>query len=166
LEAATKTPVTLTHAEFVAAYARAEVTVNFDPKAAAKFLSARLLLPLFILSLVSGKQPQYLLPLMAPLALLLCRGLVLQDPSTRHDRAGLFIGFLVVAFGGVLIAGALGLGPAAPVGEPFRAWHRGWLAGTPWWPGALVALLGLAVPGALRRPWPRALAPRRMPMRG
>lgn len=54
MEAATKTPVTLTHAEFVAAYARGEVTVNFDPKAAAKFLSARLLLPLFMMPVLGS----------------------------------------------------------------------------------------------------------------
>ncbi len=117
-----------------------------------------MLLPLLLLSLVSGKQPQYLLPLMAPMALLMARGLVLQDPSTRHDRAGWLIAALVVALGALLLAGSLGFGPPAPVGEPFRAWHRGWLAGTPWWPGAVVVLLGLAVPSALRRPWPRALA--------
>lgn len=126
--------------------------------AAGRYLWAWVLLPLLVMSVVSGKQPQYLLPLMAPLALLLARGLVLHDPSTRHDRAGAFIGLLVVALGGLLLAGAMGLGPQAPVGEPFRAWHRGWLAETPWWPGALVILLGLAVPSALRRPWPRALA--------
>ena len=137
---------------------QALATVAGVRDAAGRFLWAWLLLPLFILSLVSGKQPQYLLPLMAPLALLLCRGLVLQDPSTRHDRSGWFIGLLVIALGALLVAGSLGLGPQAPVDAPFRAWHRGWLAGTPWWPGALVALLGLAVPGALRRPWPRALA--------
>ncbi len=45
----TNTPATLTHAEFVAAYAQGEVIVHFDPKAAAKFLSARLLLPLFMM---------------------------------------------------------------------------------------------------------------------
>ncbi len=39
----------LTHAEFVTAYAQGEIIVNFDPKAAAKFLSARLLLPLFMM---------------------------------------------------------------------------------------------------------------------
>lgn len=45
----TNAPATLTHAEFVTAYAQGEVIVNFDPKAAAKFLSARLLLPLFMM---------------------------------------------------------------------------------------------------------------------
>jgi hypothetical protein len=35
----------MTHAEFVAAYARGEVRVEIDAKAAARFLSARLLLP-------------------------------------------------------------------------------------------------------------------------
>ena len=36
----------MTHAEFVAAYARGEVSINIDEKAAARLLSARLLLPL------------------------------------------------------------------------------------------------------------------------
>jgi len=35
----------MTHAEFLAAYARKEVQIEFDPKAAGRFLSARLLLP-------------------------------------------------------------------------------------------------------------------------
>ena len=54
METAANTPATLTHAEFVAAYARGEVTVNFDPKAAAKFLSARLLLPLFMMPVLGS----------------------------------------------------------------------------------------------------------------
>ena len=36
----------MTHAEFLAAYRRGEVTVEMDAKAAARFLSGRLLLPL------------------------------------------------------------------------------------------------------------------------
>lgn len=39
----------LDHAGFLAAYRSGSVVVNFDPKAAAAFLSARLLLPLFML---------------------------------------------------------------------------------------------------------------------
>ena len=35
----------MTHSEFVAAYQRGEVKVEIEPKAAARFLSARLLLP-------------------------------------------------------------------------------------------------------------------------
>jgi hypothetical protein len=42
-------PTTLSHAEFVTAYAQGDIIVHFDPKAAAKFLSARLLLPLFMM---------------------------------------------------------------------------------------------------------------------
>jgi hypothetical protein len=47
-------PVTfaMTHAEFVAAYQRGEVRVEFDPKGAARFLSARLLLPLVMMPVV------------------------------------------------------------------------------------------------------------------
>ncbi len=39
----------LPHDEFVAAYRDGTITVNFDPRGAARFLSARLLLPLFML---------------------------------------------------------------------------------------------------------------------
>jgi hypothetical protein len=35
----------MTHADFVAAYARGEIGVEFDPEGAARFLSARLFLP-------------------------------------------------------------------------------------------------------------------------
>jgi len=42
-------PLTLSHREFVQAYGEGRITVNFDPQAAAKFLSTRLLLPLFML---------------------------------------------------------------------------------------------------------------------
>jgi len=43
----------MTHAEFVAAYSHGEVTIEIDAKAAARFLSARLLLP-FIMMPVLG----------------------------------------------------------------------------------------------------------------
>ncbi len=39
----------MTHAEFTAAYTRGEIKVELDPKEAARFLSARLLLPLFMM---------------------------------------------------------------------------------------------------------------------
>ncbi|MCW5575252.1 MAG: hypothetical protein KIT13_04085 [Burkholderiales bacterium] len=42
-------PLTPTHHEFVQAYGEGRIIVNFDPQAAAKFLSARLLLPLFMM---------------------------------------------------------------------------------------------------------------------
>jgi hypothetical protein len=54
LETAANPSVTLTHTEFVTAYARGEVIVNFDPKAAAKFLSARMLLPLFMMPVLGS----------------------------------------------------------------------------------------------------------------
>ncbi len=44
---ASSPPLTLTHREFVQAYGEGRIIVNFDPQAAAKFLSARL--PLFML---------------------------------------------------------------------------------------------------------------------
>ena len=46
---ATETLPALTHVEFIAAYRDGRVRVNFDPKLAARFLSARLLLPLFMM---------------------------------------------------------------------------------------------------------------------
>jgi hypothetical protein len=39
----------MTHAEFTAAYARGEIKIEIDPKGAARFISARLLLPLFMM---------------------------------------------------------------------------------------------------------------------
>ena len=39
----------MTHADFTAAYARGEVKVEIDPQGAARFLSARLLLPFVIM---------------------------------------------------------------------------------------------------------------------
>ena len=42
----------VTHSEFTAAYARGEIKVEMDPKGAARFLSARLLLPLFMMPMV------------------------------------------------------------------------------------------------------------------
>jgi hypothetical protein len=43
----------MTHAEFVTAYTRGEVKVEVDPARAARFLSARLLLP-FVAMLAAG----------------------------------------------------------------------------------------------------------------
>ena len=43
----------MTHAEFVAAYARGEIKVEVDPQGAARHLSARLLLP-FVMMPVLG----------------------------------------------------------------------------------------------------------------
>jgi len=42
----------MTHTEFVAAYARGEIKVEIDPKAAARHLSARLLLPFVMMPVV------------------------------------------------------------------------------------------------------------------
>jgi len=44
----------MTHSEFVAAYARGEVRVEIDPRAAARFLSARLLLPFVMLPVLGA----------------------------------------------------------------------------------------------------------------
>lgn len=126
--------------------------------AASRFLWAWWLPALVVLSAVSGKQPQYLLPVMAPLALLLARGFALNDASTRLDRAGWIPAVVVMGFGGVMMAGALGLGPSAPAGEPFRVWHKGWLGGVPWLAGVAVIALGAVMPWAFRRYWPRAVA--------
>lgn len=44
----------MTHAEFVAAYQRGELKVEFEPKSAARFLSARLLLPLVMMPILGS----------------------------------------------------------------------------------------------------------------
>ncbi len=44
----------MTHAEFVAAYREKRITVQLDPLLAGKFLSARLLLPLFMLPVLGA----------------------------------------------------------------------------------------------------------------
>ncbi len=44
----------MTHAEFVAAYSRGAVRVTIDPKRAARFLSARLLLPFIALPVIGA----------------------------------------------------------------------------------------------------------------
>ncbi len=49
METPANTPLTLPHAEFIAEYAQGTVIVNFDAKAAARLLSGRLLLPLFMM---------------------------------------------------------------------------------------------------------------------
>ena len=43
----------MTHSEFTAAYARGEIEIEIDPKEAARFISARLLLP-FVMMPVLG----------------------------------------------------------------------------------------------------------------
>ena len=48
-ESSVNAAILLNHDEFTAAYRSGEVIVNFEPVAAARFLSARLLLPLFML---------------------------------------------------------------------------------------------------------------------
>jgi hypothetical protein len=44
----------VTHAEFVAAYQRGEIRVEFEPKSAARFLSARLLLPFVMMPILGA----------------------------------------------------------------------------------------------------------------
>jgi len=44
----------MTHAEFVTAYSEGRIKVNIDPAAAAKYLSARLLLPLFMMPVLGA----------------------------------------------------------------------------------------------------------------
>ncbi len=45
----TPPPLNLNHRDFVQAYGEGRIIVNFDPQASARFLSARLLLPLFMM---------------------------------------------------------------------------------------------------------------------
>ena len=49
METPRNTPLTLPHAEFITEYAQGTVIVNFDAKAAARFLSGQMLLPLFMM---------------------------------------------------------------------------------------------------------------------
>jgi hypothetical protein len=42
----------MTHSEFVAAYRRGDIKVEFDPQGAARFLSGRLLLPLVMMPIL------------------------------------------------------------------------------------------------------------------
>lgn len=42
----------MTHSEFVAAYQRGAIKVEFDPRGAARFLSSRLLLPLVMMPIL------------------------------------------------------------------------------------------------------------------
>jgi hypothetical protein len=44
----------MTHSEFVAAYARGEIKVEIDPRAAERFLSARLLLPFVMMPVIGA----------------------------------------------------------------------------------------------------------------
>ncbi len=44
----------MTHEEFIAAYARGEIKVEVDPRGAARFLSARLLLPFVIMPVLGA----------------------------------------------------------------------------------------------------------------
>jgi hypothetical protein len=44
----------MTHSEFVAAYARGEIRVEFDPQAAGRVLSARLLLPFVTMPVIGA----------------------------------------------------------------------------------------------------------------
>ena len=47
-------PLSLSHAEFVTAFHDGTIIVNFEPKAAARFLSAQLLLPLFMMPVLGA----------------------------------------------------------------------------------------------------------------
>jgi len=44
----------MTHAEFIAAYAAGQVKVTVDPPAASRYLSARLMLPFFIMPVIGA----------------------------------------------------------------------------------------------------------------
>lgn len=53
MDAAPAAPtLTLSHRDFVSAFHGDTITVTFDPKGAARFVSARLLLPLFMMPVV------------------------------------------------------------------------------------------------------------------
>ena len=96
------------------------------------------MLPVFVaFSLISGKQPHYLVPMFPAFALLAAR--VLADRP--GDRVGL-PALLAAALGGALILAALGM--LAGVNESVPALP-------PVWPGAVLVLLALAVWAAGRR---------------
>ena len=98
---------------------------------------------LLAFSLLSGKQPHYLLPLLPAFALLAASSLQESRPISRYAQAPVALGLLLLGL-------ALGLTPLMP------AWHghAPWLTDlNPWW-GIPLALLALV----LLRPWPSPAA--------
>lgn len=94
------------------------------------------------LSLISGKQLQYLLPLLPGVALLAARGLA-RDPP-RHGRHAW------PAAASMALVGVAVLGAPAWAG---RVGAAPWLTALPWWAGVAAlaaALLALSEPGAAR----------------
>ena len=90
---------------------------------AARFCVAWILPVFLAFSAISGKQPHYLLPVVAPVALLVARGLG-RSPAmpSRFGRLLALLPWMAVA--AAILAGGLAAGD----------WHRGWLDGvTPLW---------------------------------
>jgi hypothetical protein len=101
----------------------------------ARFCLAWILPVVLSLSLVSGKQPQYLLPVLPPAILLVVRGLALS-----HDMASRPAMFAAVLPYGILAA-LLAAGPLLP-GD----WHQGWLTAlSPAWGVAALAVVAYAM---------------------
>jgi len=107
--------------------------------------------PVFLgFTLISGKQPQYLLPLFAGLALLAARLLTIERPEPRRTDSLLVAGIL---FGfGVLLAFL----PALPIARRLPMW-AGAIGIVP---GVLIAAMGVAL--LLWRPRDAAMATRNL----
>lgn len=92
--------------------------------------------PVFLaFCVISGKQPQYLLPLMPAVALLAARGLATRYAMSYRDGRG--VALLPLAMLALAMVAAI---------WPGGDWHRGWLAGVhPAWTVALCAVLAWAI---------------------
>jgi 4-amino-4-deoxy-L-arabinose transferase-like glycosyltransferase len=115
--------------------------------AGTRFCLAWLLPALLVFSLISGKQPHYLLPLMPAVALLVARGMDGLEVQARRWHLAPPLALLV------LTGTAIALAPWAE--RPFRL--PGWVEVVS--PGVGLALLALAVVFALS--WERLFAARR-----
>lgn len=137
-------PVALWPPLWRAAGRRARLSRLADLDRGTRFCLAWLVPALICFSLVSGKQPHYLLPLFPAFALLAARAADGAPPGRRRD--------LLPA-----VAVALLLGVAVALVPLFagRPGSPGWLGEVRWLPGALLAigaLLFLGLPARLRRP--------------
>jgi 4-amino-4-deoxy-L-arabinose transferase-like glycosyltransferase len=100
-----------------------------------RFCLAWLLPPFMLLSIVSGKQPQYLLTLLPGFALLSARALVACEPANR-SRHRLPPALGLIALGLFFLA----LNRIEPL-----AWLPPWAAEMPLWAGGLLLLSGLVL---------------------
>lgn len=99
-----------------------------------RFALAAFLPPLVFFSLVSGKQPYYLMPLMPAAALLAARGLGGVEAVRRRHLVLPLLGLFLFAL-------ALSLAPLLAA----RGEAADWLGGVPPWLGPLLAALGVLI---------------------